>query len=390
MIRLAIAGKPNCGKSTFFTASTLAPAEIANYPFTTIDANHGVAYVRIDCPCKELGIANCQACKDGVRFIQIGLIDVAGLVPDAHKGRGLGNKFLDNLREADAILHIIDASGGTDEEGNPVGTGTHDPISDIGFIETEMKMWVTGLLGKNWQRLQRSAQQKTFSIEDAVTEQLAGLAVTYEDVISAEREAGVDLKKCSEEELASFCGELIRASKPFLVVGNKIDLAPPGIIERLKNENISFASAASELALRKAAEGKFVEYIPGDSDFKIPEPENLSDAQKSGLEAIRTIMQNFGGTGVQQSINKAVFELLDLIVIFPVEDENKYCDGQDRVLPDAFLMKKGSTPHDLAFQVHTDIGEGFLYAVDARTKMRIKENHELKTGDIIKIVSTKK
>ena len=190
MIRLAIAGKPNCGKSTFFTACTLAPAEIANYPFTTIDANHGVAYVRISCPCKELGIENCQACSNGVRFIQIGLIDVAGLVPDAHKGRGLGNKFLDNLREADAILHIIDASGGTDEEGNPVGTGTHDPISDIGFIETEMKMWVSGLLEKNWQRLQRSAQQKTFSIEDAVTEQLAGLAVTYEDVVSAEREAG--------------------------------------------------------------------------------------------------------------------------------------------------------------------------------------------------------
>lgn len=390
MIRLAIAGKPNCGKSTFFTASTLAPAEIANYPFTTIDANHGVAYVRIDCPCKELGIENCRACSNGVRFIQIGLIDVAGLVPDAHKGRGLGNKFLDNLREADAILHIIDASGGTDEEGNPVGTGSHDPIDDIGFIETEMKMWVAGLLEKNWQRLQRSAQQKTFSIEDAVTEQLAGLAVTYEDVVSAERAAGVDLKKCSEEELAAFCGELIRASKPFLVIGNKIDLAPPEIIERLKNEDISFASAASELALRKAAEGEFIEYIPGDPDFTINNPENLNDAQKSGLEAIRKVMQKFGGTGVQESINKAVFELLDLIVVFPVEDENKYCDGQGRVLPDAFLMKKGSTPHDLAYQVHTDIGEGFLYAVDARTKMRIKENHELKNGDIIKIVSTKK
>lgn len=390
MIRLAIAGKPNCGKSTFFTASTLAPAEIANYPFTTIDANHGVAYVRINCPCKELGIENCQACNDGIRFIQIGLIDVAGLVPDAYKGKGLGNKFLDNLREADAILHIIDASGGTDEEGTPVGTGTHDPIEDIGFIENEMKMWVTGLLEKNWQRMQRSAQQKTFSIEDAVTEQLAGLAVTYEDVISAERKTGVDLKKCSDEELALFCGELIGSSKPFLVIGNKADLAPPEIIDRLQDENISFASAASELALRKAAEGNFVGYVPGDPDFTIPEPEKLNEAQKSGLEAIRTVMKKFGGTGVQEAINRTVFELLDLIVIFPVEDENKFCDGQGRTLPDAFLMAEGSTPRDLAFQVHTDIGEGFLYAVDARTKMRIKENHELKNGDIIRIVSTKK
>ncbi|MBN1431667.1 MAG: redox-regulated ATPase YchF [Methanomicrobiaceae archaeon] len=390
MIRLAIAGKPNCGKSTFFTASTLAPAEIANYPFTTIDANHGVAYVRISCPCQELGIEDCKACTDGVRFIQIGLIDVAGLVPDAHKGRGLGNKFLDNLREADAILHIIDASGGTDEEGNPVGTGTHDPIEDIGFVETEMKMWVVGLLEKNWQKIQRSSQQRSFSIEDAVAEQLAGLAVTYEDVVDAQRKAGVDLRKCTPDELTVFCGELISSSKPFLVVGNKIDLAPPEIIERLKSEEISFASAASELALRKAADGKFIEYIPGDPNFSINNPEKLTDAQKSGLEAIRKILQNFSGAGVQESINRAVFELLDQIVVFPVEDENKYCDGQGRVLPDAFLMKRGSTPHDLAFQVHTDIGEGFLYAVDARTKMRIKENHELKDGDIIKIVSTKK
>lgn len=390
MIRLAIAGKPNCGKSTFFTASTLAPAEIANYPFTTIDANHGIAYVRVECPCKELGIENCHACADGVRFIQVGLIDVAGLVPDAHKGRGLGNKFLDNLREADAILHIIDASGGTDEEGNPVDTGTHDPMNDIGFIEEEMTMWVVGLMEKNWQKLQRSAQQKTFSIGDAVAEQLAGLAVTYEDVISAEKSAGIDLKKCSEEELSAFCGELMRMSKPFLVVANKIDMAPPDIAEKLAEQNLSPASAAGELALRKAAEGKFIDYIPGDPDFTIPEPKKLSEAQKAGLSAIRGVMQKFGGTGVQQAINRAVLELLDLIVVFPVEDENKFCDGQGRVLPDAFLMKRGSTPHDLAFQVHTDIGEGFLYAVDARTKMRIKENHELKNGDIIKIVSTKK
>lgn len=390
MIRLAIAGKPNCGKSTFFAASTLAPAEIANYPFTTIDANHGVAYVRIKCPCKELGIENCQACNNGVRFIQIGLIDVAGLVPDAHKGKGLGNKFLDNLREADAILHIIDASGGTDEEGNPVGTGTHDPMEDISFIETEMKMWVAGLLEKNWQKLQRSTQQKSFSIEDAVTDQLAGLAIIYEDVASAIRETGVDLKKCSLEELEEFCGELIRSSKPFLVIGNKIDLAPEDLLDRLKDQEIAFASAASELALRKASEGGFIEYVPGDQDFVINNPEKLSEAQKSGLEAVRTIMQKFGGTGVQEAINRTVFELLDQIVVFPVEDENKYCDGQGRVLPDAFLMKRGSTPHDLAFQVHTDIGEGFLYAIDSKTKMRIRENHELKDGDIIKIVSTKK
>ena len=128
----------------------------------------------------------------------------------------------------------------------------------------------------------------------------------------------------------------------------------------------------------------------GDGDFTINAPEKLTPPQKAGLEAIRAMMKQFGGTGVQQAINSAVFDLLDMIVVYPVEDENKYCDGKDRILPDAYLMKRGSTPHDLAYQVHTDIGKGFLYAVDAKTKMRIKESHELKNGDVIKIVSTKK
>lgn len=391
MINLAIAGKPNCGKSTFYSAATMAPAEIANYPFTTIDANKGVAYVRIDCPCRELGIEGCKACINGVRFVQIGLIDVAGLVPDAHKGKGLGNKFLDNLREADAILHIIDASGGTDEEGNPVDPGSHDPLNDIGFIEHEMTMWVYGLLEKNWQRLQRSSQARTFSITNAVAEQLAGLSVTEEDVLRAENDSGVNLKNCTDDELVKFCESLVAASKPFLVIANKSDCASDEVIAKLKDEEkISIASAAGELAIRKATEAGFTSYVPGDSDFTILNPEKLSKAQNAGLEAIRGFMKKADGTGVQQTINSAVFDLLDRIVVFPVEDESKYCDGQERILPDAFLMKKGSNPHDLAYMVHSDIGDGFLYAVDAKTKMRIKETHELKDGDIIKIVSTKK
>lgn len=107
MITLALAGKPNCGKSTFFRAATMAPAEIANYPFTTINANFGVAYFRAVCPCRSLSLT-CESCQDGVRFVPVNLVDVAGLVPDAHKGRGLGNQFLDNLRQADAILHILE------------------------------------------------------------------------------------------------------------------------------------------------------------------------------------------------------------------------------------------------------------------------------------------
>jgi len=73
-----------------------------------------------------------------------------------------------------------------------------------------------------------------------------------------------------------------------------------------------------------------------------------------------------------------------------VEDEKKWTDKDGNMLPDAFLMKKGSNAHDLAYKVHSDIGDSFLYAIDARTRMRLGEKHELKNNDVIKIVSTAK
>lgn len=389
MITLALAGKPNCGKSTFFRAATMAHAEIANYPFTTINPNFGVAYVRTPCACRALNLT-CGKCIDGIRFVPVNLIDVAGLVPDAHKGRGLGNQFLDHLRQADAILHIVDASGGTDAEGNPVGVGSHDPAGDIRFLEFEMTMWVYGILDKHWAKLNRQAQVKGFSVHQAIADVFAGLKITPEDIRDAELALKLDLTHAKMEDLVPFCAGMVRISKPMLIVGNKADEAPDALRAKLAEQKIAFASAASELALRNAAAANVVKYLPGDPQFVVVNEVGLSAAQKAGLAKIAAVMKQNNGTGVQQAINRAVFELLDRIVVYPVEDENHYCNKQGEVLPDAFLMKKGSTPHDLAYQVHTDIGRGFLYAVDAKTKMRIKESHVLKDGDIIKIVSTAK
>jgi len=386
---LALAGKPNCGKSTFFKAATMAHAEIANYPFTTINPNFGVAYVRTPCACAGLPV-KCRHCTDGSRFVPVNLIDVAGLVPDAHKGKGLGNQFLDNLRQADAILHIIDASGGTDSEGNPVGIGTHDPAEDVKFLGFEMTMWVYGILDKHWAKMNRQAQVKGFSIHQAVAETFTGLGITPEDVRDAEIQLKLDLVHAKMEDLVPFCAEIVKISKPMLIVGNKADEAPGTLRKKLAEEKVAFASAASELALRNAAAAQVIGYLPGDESFRILNEGSLSAAQKAGLAKIAEVMKQCKGTGVQQAINRAIFELLDMIVVYPVEDENHYCNKQGDVLPDAFLMKNGSTPHELAFQVHTDIGRGFLYAIDAKTKMRIRENHVLKNGDIIKIVSAAK
>lgn len=388
-VSIALAGKPNSGKSTFFKASTLANVEIANYPFTTIDANHGVAYARTSCPCRELKM-DCGNCRDGVRFVPIGLIDVAGLVPDAHKGRGLGNAFLDNLRQAKAIIHVIDASGGTDIEGNPVATGSHDPLEDIKFLEYEISMWIFGILKRNWERLAKRVQAEGLKIEDTITEQLEGAGVNDSHVRTVMTRLKLPREKphtWTDEQIFALSDMLREESKPMIIAANKIDAASDENIDRLVKSGAVPVSAAAEMTLRLADKSSAIKYIPGDADFK--ESANLNDAQKAALSKIRSLMKKNGSTGIQKCLNEAVFRLLDLIVVYPVEDENKFTDKFGKMLPDAFLLKKGSNPKDLAFMVHTDIGKGFLYAVDARNKMRLGEKHELKNGDIIKIVAVK-
>ncbi len=388
-VSIALAGKPNSGKSTFFKAATLANVEIANYPFTTIDANHGVAYARTPCPCRELGM-DCGNCRDGVRFVPIGLIDVAGLVPDAHKGRGLGNAFLDNLRQAKAIIHVIDASGGTDIEGNPIAPGLHDPLEDIKFLEYEITMWIFGILKRNWERLAKRVQAEGLKIEDTITEQLEGAGITDSHVKSVMTRLKLPRDKphtWTDEQILALSDMLRAESKPMIIAANKIDIASDENIGRLVKSGAVPVSAAAEVILRLADKSGAIKYIPGDADFR--ESANLNDAQKTALSKIRSLMRKNGSTGIQMCINEAVFHLLDLVVVYPVEDENKFTDKFGKMLPDAFLLRRGSTPKDLAFMVHTDIGKGFLYAVDARNKMRLGEKHELKNGDIVKIVAVK-
>lgn len=391
MLSVGLAGKPNSGKSTFFKAATLVDVDIANYPFTTIDANHGVSYVRVPCPCKELGIKEgCGKCKGGVRFIPIELIDVAGLVPDAHLGKGLGNEFLDALRVAEAVIHVLDASGATDAEGNPVGLGNHDPVSDVKFLEYEIGMWLYGILKRNWEKLMRNYKALGGKPDQIIIDQMAGAGVSDNHIRRALAEIKKDPGAWSDEDVKKFAGLLRAYSKPMILAANKMDTAPSENVKRLlalKDQIVIPVSGAAEIALRMAEKAGLIRYNPGDPDFEVVG--QLSKAQTAGLEKIRALMKQYGGTGVQQCINRAVFDLLDYIVLYPVEDENKFTDRKGVILPDAFLMKRGSTAHDLAYRVHSDIGESFLFAIDAKSKMRLGEKYELKDGDVIKIVSTK-
>ena len=157
MLSIALAGKPNAGKSTFYEAATMADVDVGNYPFTTIDANRGVTHARAECPCLDLPErCGTENCANGKRYVPVELLDVAGLVPGAHEGRGLGNQFLDELTNADVILHVVDASGGTDAEGEPVEVGDHDPVEDLQFVEEEMDLWLASIVERNWESVGRA------------------------------------------------------------------------------------------------------------------------------------------------------------------------------------------------------------------------------------------
>lgn len=382
---IGICGKPNAGKSTLFSAATLVDAKIASYPFTTIDPNKGVTYVRSPCPHVELGV-KCNPknsrCEGGIRLIPINLLDVAGLVPGAHLGKGLGNKFLDDLREADALIQIVDLSGKTDLEGKRCEWC--DPADEITFLEKEISQWIKGIIKRHWSRI------KDQGIE-ALWDALTGLNITEDEVKSVVEKLGLEKDRIGwgDDDILMFADEIRKLSKPVVIAANKSDL--PGAKENLKRLRERFpdkmiipCSAAAELALRKAHEKGVIQYVPGDKEFKVIG--KTDEKQKKALERLKDIIAE-EGSGVQQVINEAAFNLLGLIPVYPVEDENKFSDHFGNVLPHAILLQKGKTPIDLAGKVHSDLAKNFICAINARTKMKVGKDYVLKKNDIIKIVA---
>jgi len=397
---VGVVGKPNTGKSTFFSAATLVPVEVASYPFTTIKPNRGVGYIRTPCVCREFNVKDDpvnSVCLDGVRLIPVELIDCAGLVPGAWQGRGLGNQFLDEIRKADALIHIVDAAGATDAEGRMCKPGTHDPIEDVKFLEKEITMWLVQILKRDWQKLARTVEAGKGDLVGLLENRLSGLAIMRKHILKALRETELNADKpttWTDDEIIRFLDALRSASKPTLIAANKIDLpTAEQNVERLKELDYTVipCCAEAELALRRAADKKLIDYKPGDCNISILASEKMTESQQKALQTVKEkILQKYGSTGVQESINMAFFQLLNMIVVYPVEDIEHLANHKGKVLPDAYIVPYGTTARQLAYIIHTELGESFIHAVEAREKKRIGENYALKDRDVISIVSAKK
>lgn len=392
-MQIGLLGKANVGKSTFFSAATETAVPTGNFPFTTIEPNVGVAYVQAACACRHFDISHQNPlCQDGIRLVPIKLIDVAGLVPGAHEGKGLGNQFLDDARQAEALIHVVDIAGTTDIQGQPVPAGSHDPIEDVEFVQDEFDQWFLDILRRDWDKIAREVDQKRAKLTDGIAKRFTGLGIKDYEVQATLQKLNLiakNPKEWSDSDLLTFVKDLRQSTKPIIIAANKADLCHDlDVAKKITGSMVVPCSAETELLLRRASKAGILSYKPGDGKFSVGDSGNLTDQQRKALDLVDSVFSKIHSTGIQKVLDSTVFDLLRFIVVYPVEDETRLTNKDGDVLPDSKLVLQGSTAKDLAGMIHADIAKGFLHAIDCKTKQRVGGDHELQDGDVIKIVST--
>jgi len=390
-LQIGLLGKANVGKSTFFTAATQTPVASGNFPFTTIEPNIGVCYVKSDCACKHFDISHKNdLCVNGIRLIPVKLIDVAGLVPGAHQGKGLGNQFLDDARQAEILIHVVDIAGTTDIQGQPISIGTHDPLKDIEFVQDEFDQWFLDILKREWDKITREIDQKRAKLTDGIAKRFSGLGIkdySVQQVLQKLDLISINPKEWQDSDIQNFAKELRKNTKPMIIAANKADLCENLDIIKKISDIVIPCSAETELLLRKASKAGIINYLSGDEGFTIIK-KDIPMPQQKALDLVQSVFSKIPTTGIQEILNTAVFDSLNFIVVYPVEDETKLTNKDGIILPDTKLIPQDSTAKDLASLIHADIAKGFLHAIDCKTKQRISGDQKLKNGDVIKIVST--
>ena len=400
-IKLGLIGKTNTGKTTFFNAATLSSEEISSYPFTTKKPVTGISHAITLCVHPEFKVQdnpNNSKCVNGWRYIPLEIIDLPGLIKDAWKGKGLGNQFLAIAAQSDALLHVVDASGGIDSTGQISQTGTGDPVSDFADIEEELIMWYLKILEGNRDKVSRSINGGTDPVE-AIAELYGGIGVTKNHVKDALRNTELTEKNFDNFNMTdskNLASQLRRISKPTLIVANKVDVDGADknfdrLRERYNDSIVIPASGDSELSLRRAEQKGLIKYSPGSEQFEIVKADELNKKQTDALDFIKKgIMGEYMRTGVQFAINIAVFKLLKMNSIYPVTNDKSLADKKGRILPDLILLKNGATVNDLAREIHTDLTKGLLYAKDLRYNLRLPVDYQLRDRDVISLVSASK
>ena len=420
-MRIGLVGKPNVGKSTYFSAATLAKVDIANYPFCTIEANVGVAFLAAPqaCPCKDLRerlesdgrlepVAQddprqgsiCEprtgTCVAHIRLVPTFLVDVAGLVPGASEGRGRGNAFLSDLANCDALIQVVDAAGLTDIEGNPIAAVDDVEASlkeETAFLTAELDSWIHSILDDGWSRGSRRVQAEgEKGLTTFLHERFTGLGANLSHVLQALdgfRNQWGDIDNpwmWPEERVHSLAFYLRQQLFPIHIAANKADSAKGTPWDAIQaNGMIQPTMADMELALRRADSSGMLSYSPGSDTFEIVDESKLNPAQINALSSMKEKLAQSEGTGVAELLSRVLFDALDHVVVYPVADETAWKDGEGRILPDAFVVPNGIEAKALAYKVHSDLGDGFIKAVDSRTRRVVGSEHECGDNDVIKI-----
>ena len=286
---------------------------------------------------------------------------------------------------------LLILQGTTDIQGQPIPLGTHDPLEDVAFVQDEFDQWFIDILKREWDKVTREVDQKRAKLTDGIAKRFSGLGIKEHEVQSVLQKQGLVAKNPKEwidSDIENFVKELRQNTKPMIIAANKADLCKDlDILKKISGVVIP-CSAETELLLRKATKAGIINYTSGDDGFKINEEKELPAPQQKALDLVKTIFSKISSTGIQKILNTAVFDSLNLIAVYPVEDESKLTNKDGVILPDAKLIPQDSTAKDLAALIHADIAKGFLHAIDCKTKQRIGGDQKLKHGDVIKIVST--